>query len=31
MERIAEAVLADGRKIPYVITDDPPRGGMKNT
>lgn len=31
MERIAEAVLADGRKIPYVITDDPPRGGMKYT
>ena len=31
MERIAEAVLADGRRIPYVITDDPPRGGMKYT
>lgn len=31
MSRIAEATLADGRKIPYVITDNPPRGGMKYT
>lgn len=31
MNRIAEATLADGRKIPYVITDNPPRGGMKYT
>lgn len=31
MGTIAEATLADGRKLPYVITDDPPRGGMKYT
>lgn len=31
METIAEATLADGRKLPYVIRDDPPRGGMKYT
>ncbi len=31
MSRIGEATLADGRKIPYVITDNPPRGGMKYT
>ncbi len=31
MSRIAEATLANGRKIPYVITDNPPRGGMKYT
>lgn len=31
MERIAEATLADGRKLPYVIRDNPPRGGMKYT
>ena len=29
--RLAEAVLADGRKIPYVITENPPQGGMKYT
>jgi len=28
---IAEATLADGQKIPYVIVDNPPRGGMKYT
>ncbi len=26
-----EAVLSDGRKLPYVIQDNPPRGGMKYT
>lgn len=31
MSSIAEAVLADGRRIPYVITDNPPAGGMKYT
>ncbi|MCD7730053.1 MAG: serine/threonine-protein kinase [Oscillospiraceae bacterium] len=31
MSRIGEAVLASGKKIPYVITDNPPRGGMKYT
>lgn len=31
MDRIAEAKLADGRKIQYVIKDNPPRGGMKYT
>ncbi len=31
MSRIAEATLANGRRIPYVITDNPPRGGMKYT
>ncbi|MCI8398809.1 MAG: serine/threonine protein kinase [Oscillibacter sp.] len=31
MSVIAEAVLADGRKLPYVVADDPPRGGMKYT
>lgn len=31
MERTAQATLADGRKLPYVITDNPPRGGMKYT
>ena len=31
MERLAEAVLADGRKLNYVITDNPPAGGMKHT
>ena len=29
--RLAQAVLADGRKIPYVITENPPQGGMKYT
>ncbi len=28
---LAEATLTDGRKIPYVIKDNPPRGGMKYT
>ena len=27
----AEAVLTDGRRLPYIIQDDPPRGGMKYT
>ena len=31
MSRPAQAVLADGRKIPYIITDNPPQGGMKYT
>lgn len=31
MNRIGEAILASGRKLPYVITDNPPRGGMKYT
>lgn len=31
MSRIVEAVLADGNKIPYVITENPPKGGMKYT
>lgn len=31
MSRIAEAVLANGKRIPYVIEDNPPRGGMKYT
>lgn len=31
MERTAEATLADGRKLPYIVTDNPPRGGMKYT
>lgn len=31
MSNIAEAVLEDGRRIPYVISDNPPRGGMKYT
>ena len=31
MDGVAEAVLSDGRKIPYVIRKDPPRGGMKYT
>ena len=31
LPRTAEAVLQDGRKIPYVITDNPPKGGMKYT
>lgn len=31
MNRTAECTLADGRKLPYVITDNPPRGGMKYT
>lgn len=31
MDNIAYATLTDGRKIQYVITDNPPRGGMKYT
>ena len=31
MGRIAEATLTDGRKIQYVVTDNPPCGGMKYT
>lgn len=31
MSDIAEATLLDGRKIQYVIKDNPPRGGMKYT
>ena len=31
MSQIAEATLADGRKIQYVIKENPPRGGMKYT
>lgn len=31
MNDIAEATLTDGRKIQYVITDNPPKGGMKYT
>ncbi len=31
VDRIADAVLADGSKIQYVVKDNPPRGGMKYT
>jgi len=31
MGNIAEATLVDGRKIQYVIKENPPRGGMKYT
>lgn len=31
MTQIAEAVLSDGRKLPYIIRENPPRGGMKYT
>ncbi len=31
MGNIAEATLADGSKIQYIIKDNPPRGGMKYT
>ena len=31
MGQIAEATLADGSKIQYVIKENPPRGGMKYT
>ncbi len=31
MATTAQAILTDGRKIPYVIKDNPPRGGMKHT
>lgn len=31
MEKLGEATLLNGKKLPYVITDNPPRGGMKYT
>lgn len=31
MESVCEATLADGRKLPYVVRENPPRGGMKYT
>ena len=31
MNRICEAILASGKRIEYVMTDNPPRGGMKYT
>lgn len=31
MQNIAEAILANGTKLPYVLKDNPPRGGMKYT
>lgn len=31
MDRIARALLHNGKEIEYVITDNPPRGGMKYT
>lgn len=31
MDRIAKALLTNGKEIEYVITDNPPRGGMKHT
>ena len=31
MGQIAEATLADGSRVPYVIKENPPRGGMKYT
>lgn len=31
MGQIAEAILEDGRSIPFVVTDNPPHGGMKHT
>lgn len=31
MSRNAEAVLSDGKKVQYVIHDNPPRGTMKYT
>ena len=31
MSRIGEATLSNGKKVKYVITDNPPRGGMKYT
>ena len=31
MKRIAEAILSDGTKLPYVIIDNPPSGSMKHT
>lgn len=31
MQRIAEAVLQDGTRLPYVVTENPPNGTMKYT
>lgn len=31
MGKLAHATLEDGRTIPYVVVEDPPRGGMKHT
>ncbi|MDO5558550.1 MAG: serine/threonine-protein kinase [Oscillospiraceae bacterium] len=31
MSRLGRALLSDGNEIEYVITDNPPRGGMKYT
>lgn len=31
MSDIAEAVLADGSRLQYVVRENPPRGGMKHT
>lgn len=31
MQRRAEATLANGQKIQYIITDNPPKGAMKHT
>jgi serine/threonine protein kinase len=31
MDRLAKAFLANGTEIDYVITDNPPKGGMKHT
>lgn len=31
MDRLAKAILANGTEVDYVITDNPPRGGMKHT
>lgn len=31
MSRLAEAILSDGTKLNYIITSNPPAGGMKHT
>ncbi len=31
MSRIAKAILSDGTKLPYIVTENPPTGGMKHT
>lgn len=31
MSQIEEAILEDGTRLPYVVKDNPPRGGMKYT
>lgn len=31
MGRLAQAILEDGTALPYVIRENPPRGGMKHT